>query len=136
MKKVIKEQLEKILPQRIIKFLSKLDSTVPGPWKPFTLNRKASLSVFAVDADIFVDVITGISNPGHITLAFDGGQWTRPDPAQRIKLDCAGCAVSVIPVQVDGGNGFDLLSINKGKLTPQGCACSDEASEAELFAFA
>jgi hypothetical protein len=136
LKKVIKAELEKILPERVRKTLSKLDSTVPGPWKPFDLNRKATLAVFAVDADIFVDLITGLTGPGRIMLGFDGGQWTLPDPARRIRLSCPDCATSIIPVTVDGGNGVDLLSVNKGKLVPRGCACSEQASEAELFAFA
>jgi hypothetical protein len=136
LKKVIKEELEKILPERVRKTLSKLDSTVPGPFKPFDLNRKAPLTVFAVDADIFVDLITGLTGPGRIMLGFDGGQWTLPDPARRIRLSCPDCATSVIPVTVDGGNGVDLLSVNKGKLVPRGCECSEKASEAEVFAFA
>jgi hypothetical protein len=136
LKKVIKEELEKILPERVRKTLSKLDSTVPGPWKPFDLNRKATLAVFAVDADIFVDLITGLTGPGRIMLAFDGGQWTLPDPAKRIRLSCSDCATSVIPVTVDGGSGVDILSVNKGKLVARGCECSEKASEAELFAFA
>jgi hypothetical protein len=136
LKKVIKGELEKILPERVRKTLSKLDSTVPGPFKPFDLNRKAPLTVFAVDADIFVDLITGLTGPGRIMLGFDGGQWTLPDPAKRIRLSCSDCATSIIPVTVDGGNGVDILSVNRGKLVPQGCACSEQASEAELFAFA
>ena len=136
LKKLIKDEIEKLLPQRVTKLLAKLDSNVPGPWKPFDTNRRAPLSVFAVDADIFVDVITNLSAPGQITLGFDGGAWTRPDPAQRITLKCDGCATSVIPVTVDGGNGFDLLSVNKGRLVPQGCTCSVVTSEAELFDFA
>ncbi len=137
LKKILKEELEKLLPQRVTKLLAKLDSIVPGPWKAFDLNRPEKLSVFAVDADIFVDVVTGVSAPGQITLGFDGGQWTRPDPARRVTLSCPrGCATSVIQVQVDGGVGFDLLSVNKGSLAPSGCSCSGEMSEDELFAFA
>ncbi|WP_028744992.1 hypothetical protein [Rhizobium mesoamericanum] len=137
LKKIIKDELEGLLPQRITKLMAKLDSTIPGPWKAFDLNRRAALSVFAGDAAIFVDVVTDVSGPGQITLGFDASAWTRPDPAKRITLRCPkGCATSVIQFQVDGGVGFDLLSVNKGSLVPQGCSCSREMSEEELFSFA
>jgi hypothetical protein len=132
LKKVIREELEKLLPRTVTKLLAKLDSTVPGPWKPFDLNRREQLEVFKGPADIFVDVITNISGPGQITLAFDGRKWKNLDLQQRVTLKCESCAGSVIPLQVDGGVGFDLLSVNTGTLAEQGCSFAAEA-EAELF---
>jgi hypothetical protein len=133
LKKVIKEELEALLPRSVTKLLAKMDSTVPGPWKAFDLNRREKLEVFRGPADIFIDVITNLSAPGQLFLAFDGARWNTLDRARRVAMKINGAETSVIALTVDGGVGFDLLSVNKGDLVDQGCTCAPEALT-ELFA--
>jgi hypothetical protein len=132
-KKLFKEEVGKLLPSSVSKRLQKLDSDIPGPFKPFDLNRPARMDIFRGDADIFIDAITSISSPGNLFLSFESPAWRRPDKQQRVRLNCQQCADSVIAVQVDGGAGFDLLSVNSGKLVDQGCACVEPAAR-EQFA--
>ena len=138
LREVIKRELMELLPGRVGKLLSKLAATTPGPWKAFDLNRRAAIEVFRGAADIFVDVISDVMDPGSIFLGFDGPPWQVGAPG-RLSMRCpSGCAGSVIQVTVDGGVGFDLLSVNKGKLEDSGCLCpgnSDkEAEEAAQLA--
>lgn len=131
-RKVLTAELERMMPRRATKLLAKIDSNVPGPWKPFDLNRRERLEVFRGPADIFVDVITNVGASGQIWLAFDGPKWNNLDRARRVAMKLKGGETSVIDVTVDGGVGFDLLSINKGNLVDHGCSC-EPASLTELF---
>ena len=136
----MKDELKNLLPGRVASLLGKLDSNTPGPWKPFELNRRQRLAVFLGRAEIFIDIISDIQEPGQITLGFDSRPWTMPDKQQRTILRCQrGCAESVIQLQIAGG-GFDLLSVNVGDLESKGCACTTEAQseafETEAFEFA
>ena len=140
LKRLMKDELKNLLPGRVASLLGKLDSNTPGPWKPFELNRRQRLAVFLGRAEIFIDIISDIQEPGQITLGFDSRPWTMPDKQQRTILRCQrGCAESVIQLQIAGG-GFDLLSVNVGDLESKGCACTTEAQseafEPEAFEFA
>jgi hypothetical protein len=133
LKKLIKEELEALLPQKVTKLMAKMDSTTPGPWKAFDLNRREKLEVFRGPADIFIDAITNLSASGQLFLGFEGPRWKTLNLARRVAMKIDGTETSVIALTVDGGVGFDLLSVNKGDLIDQGCSCAPEAST-ELFA--
>lgn len=132
LKRLMKDELKNLIPERVASLIGKLDSNVPGPWKPFDLNRRQRLAVFLGRAEIFIDIISDLQVPGQITLGFDSPPWTAPDKQQRTMLRCdRGCAESVIQLQVAGG-GFDLLSVNVGELESKGCVCAPGA-QSELL---
>lgn len=134
-KKLLKNALESVVPPGALKLLAKLDSTTPGPWTSFELNRPAVLRTFAVGAEIFIDVISDIMQPGQIRLAFEG-PWRQPNVTRRLAITCEGCCTSsIIPLRVGGEKGFDVLMVSAGSLKEGSDARGADTGETELFAF-
>lgn len=98
-----------------------IETTSPGPFTDFNVDRNIPLRVFAG----FASVMKGLE-PGRIYVGFgrQGSRpWFHPDPWQRPKITCAGCATPIVPVRVGSPLGFEVVAPTEGELAERGCKC-------------
>ncbi len=96
-----------------------IESTVPGPFTDFDVDRKIRIKTFEGPGE----ALKGLQ-PGTIFVGFSSPSFVRPDPIARPKLRCSrGCAPSIVPVTVGSGTGFEVVAPTKGELLDSGCKC-------------
>lgn len=127
----VRRMIEELIPPGARRGLPELSSTVPGPFKPFALNRRILIREFAGSAQLGRDALT----PGRVTLMLGSEVFTTLK-GRRAKItpeSCGDCAESVIPVQVGPrGDGFELFGITQGSLREGSCRCGDEGQAQRL----
>jgi hypothetical protein len=121
-KKLLKEALNKLIPPSRVP-LPPFETTVPGPFADFDLNRKVPLSVFA--GDVFIG--KGIT-VGKVFLVFGSPAWRRPDPLQRPRIVRCGteCRDNTLAVQAGDGRAFELFAVNEGSFNQGDCKCEEQ----------
>jgi hypothetical protein len=118
----LKEELKKALQEipGIGTIFRPIESVTSGPFKPFDIDRKEVLSVFAGSATIGKDALT----IGKIHLIFSSPPFRHADPWKRPKIiNCPDCAANVIPLQVGDGGGSEIFAVTEGNLQSGDCRC-------------
>ena len=98
-----------------------IESTTPGPFTEFDLDRKVKLKAFEGPGE----ALKGIEI-GKIFVGFGSRRtFDHPDPAQRPKITCStGCTPRLVPVIVGKGTGFEVVAPTKGELVDADCKCT------------
>lgn len=114
----IDEKLEQYLN---LKTIPTIETTTPGPFTDFDIDRNITLKVFSGGGS----ALKGIE-PGKIYVGFGkkgSRPWNAPDPQQRPKIRCQGCESSIVPVKVGLSLGFEVVAPTEGELLERGCKC-------------
>lgn len=114
----IDEKLEQYLN---FKAIPTIETTTPGLFTDFDVDRNVTLKVFAGGGS----ALKGIE-PGKIHVGFGkkgSRPWNAPDPQQRPKIRCQGCTDSIVLVKVGSSMGFEVIAPTEGELAERGCKC-------------
>jgi hypothetical protein len=99
-----------------------IESTIPGPFTEFDVDRKISLKAFEGPGEAFKGI-----EIGRIFVGFSSRRtFAHPDPVKRPKINCSqGCRPSLVPVTVGSGTGFEVIAPTKGEFVDSDCKCGE-----------
>ncbi len=102
-----------------------IESTTPGPFTEFDVDRKITLKAFEGPGEAFKGI-----EVGRIFVGFSSRRtFAHPDPVKRPKISCSrGCRPSLVPVTVGKGTGFEVIAPTKGELVDGDCKCTEATS--------
>jgi hypothetical protein len=108
-----------------------LTSKTPGPFKPFALTRPVLLRDFTGNAFMGKDA----AMMGKVTVEFSSRAFrSATDGTRSLLSSCTDCRDNLVPVQVGGGGGLEVLGFADGNFTTGGCSCAPSVSERQPLA--